>query len=450
MVGVEERQGLLRRLAEIAEQKLVDQVAAFEWWAKAVKEDPSSELALDELLRLVRSTHQWDAFVATMTEAASADRPPQVRHDVLLRLAASFEGDLGDLERAEQALVEVLGEHPKDPAALASLDRIYETQGMYDNLSAVLQAADRDHRRRPTSWSSCTCAWGASTPRRSTTSRARSRATWRCSSTSRARKRRSRRWSGSTSAASAGPSCTASTRSWSTSRRTTPTMAECYSRMAKLATDALDQREKAVELWGRVVDLRGKDTIALSGLADLHEAAGEWKELTEILEQQVAATEDVDAKIPIYKRLGRIWGEKLSRERNSLESWQKVLELDPQDVDALRAIAENYKSAGAWEELSQALRRLIQVAPARAAPASATPSSRSCTRSWASSRARPSCARRRRSTPGARCWSSTRTTSARSRRWRSCSRRRRAGKSASRSSSGARRRWPRRPSRSTC
>ena len=64
---------------------------------------------------------------------------------------------------------------------------------------------------------------------------------------------------------------------------------------------------------------------------------------------------------PIYKRLGRIWGEKLSRERNSLESWQKVLEIDPQDVDALRAIAANYRSAGAWEELSQALRRLIQV-----------------------------------------------------------------------------------------
>src|SRR5205814_2427635 len=102
--------------------------------------------------------------------------------------------------------------------------------------------------------------------------------------------------------------------------------------------------------------------LALSGLADLHEMAGEWKELTEVLEKQVVATPDPDAKIPIYKRLGRIWGEKLSRERNSLESWQKVLELDPQDVDALRAIADNYRSAGAWEELSQALRRLIAVA----------------------------------------------------------------------------------------
>ena len=72
---MEERQSLLRRLAEIAEQKLVDQVAAFEWWSQAVRENPASEQALDELLRLVRSTHQWDAYVATMSEAASPDRP---------------------------------------------------------------------------------------------------------------------------------------------------------------------------------------------------------------------------------------------------------------------------------------------------------------------------------------------------------------------------------------
>ena len=83
--------------------------------------------------------------------------------------------------------------------------------------------------------------------------------------------------------------------------------------MAKLAADALDDRDKAVELWGRVVDMRGEDAIALSGLADLHEMAGEWKELTEVLEKQVSATPDPEARIPIYKRLGRIWGEKLSR-----------------------------------------------------------------------------------------------------------------------------------------
>ena len=361
MVEVEQRQVLLRRLAEIAEQKLVDQVAAFDWWAKAVNEDPSSALALDELLRLVRATHQWDSFVATMSEAASPDRPPEVRRDVLLRLAASFEGDLGDLERAEQALVQVLQEHPKDAAALASLDRIYETQGMYDNLSSVLKQriAITDsseelvklHLRLGRVYAEALeDVEGAITSYLAVLEH-ESRSPEALEALERLYFR-AERW----------PELYSVYEKLVDIAKDDAMLAECYSRMAKLASDALDDRQKAVELWGRVVDLRGKDTIALSGLADLHEAAGEWKELTEILEQQVAATEDVDAKIPIYKRLGRIWGEKLSRERNSLESWQKVLELDPQDVDALRAIAENYKSAGAWEELSQALRRLIQVA----------------------------------------------------------------------------------------
>ena len=75
VTDVGERQALLRRLAEIAEHKLVDQVAAFGWWAEAVKEDPSSSQALDELLRLARATHQWDAYVTTMSEAASSGSP---------------------------------------------------------------------------------------------------------------------------------------------------------------------------------------------------------------------------------------------------------------------------------------------------------------------------------------------------------------------------------------
>ncbi|MEO8213020.1 MAG: hypothetical protein ABI560_07500, partial [Myxococcales bacterium] len=136
---LEERQALLRRLAEIYEQKLVDQIAAFAWWAQAVKEDPSSQLALEELLRLVRSTHQWDEYVNTLFDAASAIAAPEVRRDVLVRLATVFENDLGDLERSEKVLVQVLSENDRDPLALESLDRIYVAQGMYDNLAAVLR-----------------------------------------------------------------------------------------------------------------------------------------------------------------------------------------------------------------------------------------------------------------------------------------------------------------------
>jgi golgin subfamily B member 1 len=355
-----ERQQLLRRLAEIAEQKLVDQVAAFGWWAQAVKEDPSSEQALDELLRLARATHQWDAYVTTMTDTASPGRPPRVRRDVLLRLAATFEGDLGDLERAEKALTQVLSEFEGDALALASLDRIYEAQGMYENLATVLRQRivisddtselvtlqlrlGRVYAEALDDVDPAIASYLAVLEHQSRSAEALE-----------ALERlyfRSERWAELYGIYEKLVDVAGNESE----------MADCYARMAKIAADALSQRDRAVELWGRVLDVRADDPAALAGLADLHEAASEWKELTEVLEKQVAATLDAEAKIPIYKRLGRIWGEKLSRERNSLESWQRVLELDPQDVDALRAIAANYKSAGAWEELSQALRRLIQV-----------------------------------------------------------------------------------------
>jgi tetratricopeptide (TPR) repeat protein len=355
-----ERQSLLRRLAEICEQKLVDQVAAFGWWATAVKEDPSSEQALDELVRLARATHQWDAYVQTMSATASPDRSPKVRRDVLLRLAQTYETELGDLERAENALVTVLGENEKDPAALASLDRIYEAQSMFENLSATLRhrisiTDDTDelvalHLRLGRVYAEALDEAEPAIASYNAVLEHQSRSPEALEALERLYFR-GEKW----------PELYGVYEKLVDVAKDESGMADCYARMAKIATEALGQREKGVELWGRVIDVRPNDPDALGGLADLHEMASEWKELTEVLEKQVAATLEPEAKIPVYKRLGRIWGEKLSRERNALESWLKVLELDPQDVDALRALAANYKSAGAWEELSQALRRLIQV-----------------------------------------------------------------------------------------
>ena len=361
LTAVEDRQALLRRLAEISEQKLVDQIAAFAWWSQAVKEDPSAQVPLDELLRLVRSTHQWDEYVDTMFTSASSSDQPAARRDVLLRLASVFENDLGDLERSERVLVQVLSEHPKDPVALEALDRIYVSQGMYENLAAVL-------RQRI----AISDGGGDLVTLQLRLGRVSAEALDDVDGAIASYLAVLEQESRSPEALDALEKLYFRSERWAELygvyekmvdiAKDDAAIAESYARMARLATDALDQPAKAVELWGRVLDLRGPDATALAGLADLHEAAEEWKELTETLERLVVTVEAPEARIPIFKRLGRIWGGKLSRERNALESWQKVLQLDPQDVDALRAIVDNYRSAGAWEELSEALRRLIGVA----------------------------------------------------------------------------------------
>src|SRR5262249_55316602 len=86
-----------------------------------------------------------------------------------------------------------------------------------------------------------------------------------------------------------------------------------------------------------------------------------WKELTDSLERGVRIAQTDQQRIAIYKRLGRIWGEKLNKDRAALDSWLKAIELEPRDVEALRALATIYKNTQAWEELVETLHRLIEI-----------------------------------------------------------------------------------------
>ncbi len=356
----EERQRILRRLADITENKLLDQVAALDWWARAVVEAPSSEQALEEALRLARLTHQWEAYVSTMAEAAGKTNDRAARKDVLMRLASVFETELGDLSRAEEVLGQILAFDGDDPDALAFLDRVYDKQGDFEKLASVLRRRivitdDSSqlvalHLRLGKVLADVIDDPEAAVASYLAVLEQESRSPEALEALERLYFR-AERWEDLYGVYEKMLDIAPGDQA----------LSDCYARMAKITSDVLGHRDLAVELWRRVLDLRGADPQALSALADLHEQAEEWRELTEVLDSQIRATEDPVARIPVYKRLGRVWGEKLGRERNALECWQKVVEIDAGDVEALRAIADNYRSAGAWEELADILRRTISV-----------------------------------------------------------------------------------------
>lgn len=358
----EEKVNLLRRLADIAENKLYDQVGAFEWWCRLVLEDASNEGAYEELLRLARATHQWETYVGTLTEAAQQSQEPDVRRQVLLQLASTYETELRNLQSSEEVLQVVLQDSPRDPQALEALDRIYDTQGAYEQLADVLRrriAVTDDGRdlvqlnlRLGRVLGEVLGDTQAAIAAYDQVLEAESRSPDALEALERLYLR-AERWEELYKVyekmIDIAPGDAA--------------LSDCYARMATITAKVFDDRARATELWQRVLDLRGPDLVALTNLADLYELAGEWRELTDILDSQIRVTNDPNVKIPLYKRLGRIWGEQLSRERNALECWQAVLELDPSDVEALRALAVNYRATGAWEELADALRRLIYLGP---------------------------------------------------------------------------------------
>ena len=303
----------------------------------------------------------WEELVNVYLDTLQdplAQADPQVQRHLLLKVARIYEFELRDVQRAEEAHLRVLQIDAKDAEALASLDRIYDQLSMWPELADILRrrieiitdteeiialyfrlgrvytdALDDAERAIQ-----CYKAILENDSRNAGALEALERVYFRRES-----------W----------PELFEVYEKMVDIAIGDEGMADCYARMARIASDALNDREKAIELWGKVVDLRGEDPMALGALAGLYESAELWRELVDILERQVRITEIPDDRIPLYRRLGQIWGEKLERERNSLEAWQEVLQIDPRDMGALRAIAAIYRQMQSWEDLVDTLVRLI-------------------------------------------------------------------------------------------
>jgi tetratricopeptide (TPR) repeat protein len=351
----------IQRIAELYEQNLYDEVQAFRWWGRGFAEDPLSEEAVEETERLAGSTGSWEELVGIYGQVATdkADDPDLVK-SVLLRMARVLEEEIGDLARAEEAHLRVLEIDPHAPQALEALDRIYTQLGEFEKLASTLhrrvEVADatdevielqfrlaRLYQDAIADLDRAVTAYQAVLDNEADNAEALegleriyfSREQWKELYTIYERM----------ADTAAGDS----------------EMADCYARMAKIASDALEDSAQALDLWNRVLDIRGEDPVALGAMADLYQAAEEYADLVEILERQVAIAESGDDQIVIYERLGRIFADQLSRERDAIDAYHNILGIDPSNMPALWALAKLYRDSQAWEELVDILQRLIEI-----------------------------------------------------------------------------------------
>ncbi len=354
-----DRQGMYQRLAELAEHKLFDQNKALDWWCAALIEDPRWEHALDESERLASETGAWNDMVTAYSGALERTQDKEVRRLTLLRLARVYEYEMQDAANAVQTHLRVLEIEPKDADALAALDRLYLNASMYEDLAEILRrrievVQDPDEQlelyfRRGAIFSDALGDLEQALG---------------CYTAVLDQESRNRR------ALEAIESIHFRREDWKRlleiyeklidTADTDAEMADIYARMARICSDALDEEERAIELLGRVLDIRGEEPQALQVLADLTTRQSKWEELVEIIERQIAVAPDSD-QIPLYKHLGRVWEEKLGRERNALDAWLAADRIDGNDLETLRSLARLYRSTQAWDELSQTIRRIIDV-----------------------------------------------------------------------------------------
>lgn len=376
----EERQAALQRLAELCEQKLGEhggREAALRYWAQALREAPLSELAGSEVERLAEELGAWDDVVALYVDMLNAHVQSQgvevpapgdeTARQLLLRLAVVFDEKQRDAARAEDAYLRVLQIDDKDATALAALDRLYLGAGMWAELADVLArriaittVTDELVELHLRLGQVHAEALGAADP---------AIASYNAILELEPRHR---------TALEALVAIYEHTARWSELFGTyeklldvasgDDEMAYCYARMAQIAGAAFAEREgeaaarqRAIELWGRVIDLRGEEPEALDHLAALHTEAGAWNELVEVLERRIRISPEVGEQIALYFQLGRVQREQLHQDRAALDAFYQVLQLDPGHIEALRIVAAIHRDGESWSDLGDTLRQLAEL-----------------------------------------------------------------------------------------
>jgi tetratricopeptide (TPR) repeat protein len=359
-----ERVSMMHRIAEIAEERAQDHPRAFVWMQRALLEEPGSERTTEEVERLARLLDGWGQLANTYADVLENGAPARVRTDIGKKLARVYWEELGDVERSEATYRFLLGIDDRDPEVLEALDRVYSEYGAHEALAEVLrkritaadhpddlvqlnyrlgQVLERDLGRTEEAIQVYNHLLGEHDPAHADSIHALER-------------------------------IYTAREDWPNLFNTfekeldvvvgDTSQAEIRAKMARLASDMLGDSTRAIELWHKVLDLRGEDAEALNAIGDIYAAQENWRDLVDILDREVSIVEDDSIKVAIYSDLGRIWYEKLDRDRNALDAWERVLDIDPSNTGALFAIAEIHRAANQHHELVDTLNRIIDVGAA--------------------------------------------------------------------------------------
>lgn len=357
----DDRMRSMHRLAEMSSERLGDTERAFLWYGEAFKEVPEDEHSRREVARLAEETDNFETLVAIYTQGLENTQDLELVRTLSHEMAEIYRQRLSNDEMAEQMYQYALTQiDPSDPKALKGLDELYEEQGRVAELIEILRREIEVTYDEP-ELIALMYRLGQRNEQQGELDLAVDE------------------YNGILARSPNHPDALARLEAIYVAREEWPPLYEIYARQAENAEQDLDRARilasqanlaghflerplDAIDLWNQVLDLRGEDAEALMALEGLYQHQESWRELVDVCERQVNQLDnDQQREKQLYAKLGRVWGDYLERERNALENWHKVLEIDPMEEDALWAVRELYDRISEFDKVAEFDHRLLDL-----------------------------------------------------------------------------------------
>lgn len=358
-----ERIELLLELGALHEEKLDRRAEAIACYAAVTALDPTHGPALAALGKLHHQAGDWTALLATFEAEASATDDPRGQAARLYKAAQLLEERLASTEEAIARYDQILGLVPGYLPAQEALVRLFERNGRWSELVALLEGdlagADRDQaiatlsriaeiqetrQADPAAALSTYRRLLETAPDHLPSIRVLARLAERVGD-----------WEALIEAHQREAARCSDQRQ----------VVSLLHRNAEILEEKLGDRERAVEAWRKLLLLSPSYLPALRALGRIFRQRGRWTELVEMYRQEAEVTPDRETAAAMLFRVGELYDARLCDEKKAIAAFREVLELEPAHLPALRHLARIHRNRADWDALVGVL---LEEAAARTDP----------------------------------------------------------------------------------
>ena len=140
-----------------------------------------------------------------------------------------------------------------------------------------------------------------------------------------------------------------------------PEKRELGMRAAKIWEEVLENPEKAIEAYRHALALDETDGEVLDNLERLFIRLERWNDLKDIYAKQAElATDPAQKKARLFV-LGQVYDRELQDPARAIETYSSVLDIDPDDVEAMQSLDRLYLQTERWYDLLSVLERQTEL-----------------------------------------------------------------------------------------
>ncbi len=124
---------------------------------------------------------------------------------------------------------------------------------------------------------------------------------------------------------------------------------------ARIEEEILERKESAIGVFQKALEVDPEDLLSVDALIRLFVSLSRWHELLGVYTRKIDLVIDPEEKKLIYYQVGAVYERELGDVDQAIDTYQRVLEIDPDDIEALGRLDVLYQSAENWQELLSVL-----------------------------------------------------------------------------------------------